>query len=164
MDWSSASWAAGDPLSLLLDLRHDHPLLEFAAVIPVGQITALVGTSGSGKTSILRTIAGLLRVKHARISLAGEIWDDAMTHRLTRERPIGLVAPSLWHVPTPERAGKQGNRPDPPAHLPASERRARALDCLCLAHFEGLEGRRPHELSGGQRQRVALARAIARSS
>lgn len=147
-------------MSLLLDLRHDHPLLEFAAEVPVGQITALVGPSGSGKTSILRAIAGLLRVKHARISLAGEIWDDARTHRLTRERSIGLVAQHYGLFP---HLSVQANVETALTHLPASERRARALDCLCLAHVEGLEGRRPHELSGGQRQRVALARAIARS-
>jgi len=56
-----------------------------------GAITALVGPSGSGKTSILRAIAGLLRLRHARVAMGGEVWDDAAIHRLTRERSIGFV-------------------------------------------------------------------------
>ena len=146
-------------MSLLLELRHDGPPLDFTAEIPQGGITALVGPSGSGKTSILRAIAGLLRLRHARISLAGEIWDGPQLHRPTRERSIGLVPQNYGLFP---HLSVQENVETALTHLPAAQRRSRALECIKLAHVAGLEQRRPHELSGGQRQRVALARAIAR--
>jgi molybdate transport system ATP-binding protein len=147
-------------VTLALELLHDGPPLAFSAEIPEGVITALVGPSGSGKTSILRAIAGLLRTRRARIRLGDEVWDDAGTHRRTRERPIGFVPqhyglfPHMTAVRNVEAAL---------THLAAPQRRARAAHCLALAHVDGLEARYPHELSGGQRQRVALARAIARA-
>ncbi|WP_305042281.1 sulfate/molybdate ABC transporter ATP-binding protein [Geoalkalibacter sp.] len=146
-------------MSLRVELRHDGPPLDFAAEIPEGEITALVGPSGSGKTSILRAIAGLLRVREARVALAGEVWDDPRVHLPTRERPIGLVSQHYGLFP---HLSVLGNVETALTQLPSSQRRARALSCLRLAHIEGLDQRYPHELSGGQRQRVALARAIAR--
>ncbi len=146
-------------MSLFLDLRHDGPLLDFRAEIPEGRITALVGPSGSGKTSILRAIAGLLRLRHARVAMGGEVWDDAAIHRLTRERSIGFVPQHYGLFP---HMTALGNVETALTHLPPAPRRARATGCLALVHVEGLEARYPGELSGGQRQRVALARAISR--
>ncbi len=146
-------------MSLSLALHHDGPPLEFTAEIPAGCITALVGPSGSGKTSILRAIAGLLRLRRARIAFGDSIWDDGARHLSTRERPIGLVPqhyglfPHLTVVENVETAL---------LHLKPGARTERARECIELAHVGGLERRYPRELSGGQRQRVALARAIAR--
>ncbi len=147
-------------MSLELELRHDAPPLDFVARLPGAAITALVGPSGSGKTSILRAIAGLLRVRHARIALDGERWDDEGVHRATRERPIGLVPQGYALFP---HLTVRGNVEASLLHLAATERRARADECIALAHVAGLEERRPGQLSGGQKQRVALARAIARA-
>jgi molybdate transport system ATP-binding protein len=147
-------------MNLRLELQHNGPLLDFAAEIPAGQISALVGPSGSGKTSILRAIAGLLRLRRARISLAGDCWDDGRTHRPTRERSIGLVPQHHGLFP---HLSVLGNVETALTHLPAQPRRQRALECIRLAHVTGLEDRLPSELSGGQRQRAALARAIARA-
>ena len=146
-------------MSLVLDLRHDGPPLDFRAEFPEGRITALVGPSGSGKTSILRAIAGLLRLKHARVAMDGEVWDGADVHRRTRERSIGFVPQHYGLFP---HMTALGNVEAALIHLPVAPRRARAAHCLALAHVDGLDGRHPSELSGGQRQRVALARAIAR--
>lgn len=146
-------------MSLVLDLHHDGPPLAFRADIPEGGITALVGPSGSGKTSVLRAIAGLLRLRYARIAVGGETWDDAGVHRRTRERSIGFVPQHYGLFP---HMTALANVEAALTHLPATARRARAAHCLALAHVDGLEARRPGELSGGQRQRVALARAIAR--
>lgn len=146
-------------MSLALALRHDGPPLDFVAEAPPRQITALVGPSGSGKTSILRAIAGLLRLRRARIAFDGEVWDDEGTHRRTRERPIGLVPQGYGLFP---HLSVQANVETALLHLEPAQRRRRALECIELAHVAGLERRRPHELSGGQKQRVALARAIAR--
>jgi len=147
-------------MSLTLDLEHDGPPLAFRAEIPEGEITALVGPSGSGKSSILRVIAGLLRTRRARVSLGDEIWDDPRTHLRTRERPIGFVTQHYGLFPHMDVVR---NVEAALTHLPAVERHERARHCLALAHVSGLEARHPHELSGGQRQRVALARAIARA-
>ncbi len=147
-------------MSLRVELHHDGPPLDFAAALPEGQITALVGPSGSGKTSILRAIAGLLRVRQARIALRDEVWADNTTHRPTRERPIGFVSQHYGLFP---HLTVQGNVETALLHLSSVARPERARHCLALAHIEGLENRFPHELSGGQKQRVALARAIARN-
>ena len=147
-------------MSLSLDLRHDGPPLDFRADLPRGRITALLGPSGSGKTSILRAIAGLLPVREARVTLEGEHWDGAGLRLPTRTRSIGLVSQHYALFP---HLSALGNVEMSLTHLPAAERRTRALEVLALAHVGGLEHRRPHELSGGQKQRVALARAIARA-
>ncbi len=147
-------------MSLIVDLRHDGPTLDFRAEIPEGAITALVGPSGSGKTSILRGIAGLLRLRQARIALGGEVWNDGRHyHRLTRERPIGFVPQHYGLFP---HMTVLGNVEAALTHLPTAERRRQAQHCLALAHVDGLTDRYPHELSGGQKQRVAIARALAR--
>jgi molybdate transport system ATP-binding protein len=146
-------------MSLIVDLRHDGPPLDFRADIPDGAITALVGPSGSGKTSILRAIAGLLRLRQAQISLGGEVWDDGRRHLRTRERPIGFVPQHYGLFP---HMTVLGNVETALTHLPVRERRMQAQHCLTLVHIDSLAARYPHELSGGQQQRVALARAIAR--
>lgn len=146
-------------MSLALELRHNGPLLDFIAEIPKGQITALVGPSGSGKTSIIRAIAGLLRIRHARISLDEEDWDNERNHIPTRERSIGLVPQHHGLFP---HLNVLGNVEMALSHLGVRERGQRALECIRLAHVEEFAERYPEELSGGQRQRVALARAIAR--
>ena len=148
-------------MSLILDLQHDGPVLDFSAEIPTGAITALVGPSGSGKTSVLRAIAGLLRLRRERVSFAGQDWSDSR-HRLyvpTRLRPIGLVPQQYGLFP---HMTVQGNVEIALTHLAAAERRVRAARCLELAHIASFERRYPHQLSGGQKQRVAFARAIAR--
>jgi len=146
-------------MNLSIAIRHDGPLLDFAAELPEGRITALVGPSGSGKTSILHAVAGLLRVREARIRLGDTVWDEERVHLPTRLRPIGLVSQHYGLFP---HLTAQGNVEMSLTHLPNGQRRERARHYLALARVEGLEGRFPHELSGGQRQRVALARAIAR--
>ena len=147
-------------MSLALDLDHPGPPLAFAAELPEGEITALVGPSGSGKTSILRAIAGLLRVRRGRIALGEALWDGPGVHVPTRLRPIGVVPQHYGLFP---HMTALGNVEAALSHLPRGQRRARALECLRLAHVGGLEWQRPQALSGGQRQRVALARAIARA-
>lgn len=148
-------------MSLIVDLHHDGPALDFAAEVRAGAITALVGPSGSGKTTILRAIAGLLRLRRERVRFADKDWSDS-GHGLyvpTRLRPIGLVPQHYGLFP---HMTVQRNVETALTHLAPPERSARSMRCLELAHVAGLEGRYPHELSGGQKQRVALARAIAR--
>lgn len=148
-------------MSLELELAHDAPSLQFAGAAPIGEITALVGPSGSGKTSILRAIAGLLKLRAARVSFAGTPWTDTTRklHLATRLRSIGMVSQHYGLFP---HLSAEQNVEAALLHLDVAARRARARECLTLAHVDAFAARAPHELSGGQRQRVALARAIAR--
>lgn len=146
-------------MTLHLELLHDMPRLDFQVTLPEGQITALVGPSGSGKTSVLRAIAGLLRPRHARINVAGDIWDDGRNHLPTQQRSLGFVPQHYGLFP---HLTARGNVETALLALPDTERKNRALTYLEAAHVADCAKRHPRQLSGGQKQRVALARAIAR--
>jgi molybdate transport system ATP-binding protein len=140
--------------------RASIPLEAELACAP-GEILALVGPSGSGKSSLLRCIAGLLTPREGRIVCAGETWLDT-TRGIdvpTPRRRIGLVFQSYALFP---HLTAIENVMEGLGHLPAGERRRRAHALLRLVHLAGLEDRRPRQLSGGQQQRVAVARALAR--
>jgi peptide/nickel transport system ATP-binding protein len=114
-----------------------------------GEALALVGESGCGKTTLLRTIAGLERPTAGRISLGGDV-------QMVFQDPGSSLTPWLSigeHLE--DRLRKQGHS--------GSERRRMIADALRLVGLpEGVTVAKPAQLSGGQRQRVALARAIIR--
>ena len=126
-----------------------------------GELLALVGPSGAGKTTILRAIAGIIRPRQGRVACNGEVWFDAERniHLPPQRRRVGLVFQDYALFP---HLSAIGNVATALGHLPAGERPARARALIDLVHLGGLEVRRPDALSGGQRQRVALARALAR--
>jgi molybdate transport system ATP-binding protein len=140
----------------LLDIDIALPRRDFdlRAALSLGAETiALVGPSGAGKTSLLRTVAGLERPTAGRIALGSEIWFDAgqRVHVRAQHRRVGYLPqdyglfPHLTVAANVRFAGRR-ERPD-------------LLERLRVGH---LAGARPRELSGGERQRVALARALAR--
>lgn len=124
-----------------------------------GEVVALLGGSGCGKTTTLRMIAGLERVDRGTIDIADQRVSDAQTHVPPERRHLGMVFQSyavwphldvLHNVTFPlEMAGQSRTRAA-----------VRAREALALVRMTGLEHRKPHELSGGQQQRVALARAL----
>jgi molybdate transport system ATP-binding protein len=147
---------------LALRVRQRSPIpLDAELACEPGEILALVGPSGSGKSSLLRCIAGLLAPGEGRIVCAGETWLDTVRgiDVPTPRRRIGLVFQSYALFPhlTALENVAEGLR-----HRPARERPARARALLRLVHLAGLEDRKPRHLSGGQQQRVAVARALAR--
>jgi molybdate transport system ATP-binding protein len=130
-----------------------------AAFESEGRVTGLFGASGSGKTSLVNMIAGLLVPDRGTIAIDGETLDDvsARVHVPTHRRRIGYVfqdARLFPHLDVRQNLdyGRRMNRlDDDPAQ------RKRVTDLLDIGH---LLDRRPGKLSGGERQRVALGRAL----
>jgi len=119
-----------------------------------GEIAALLGPSGTGKTTLLRVIAGLHAAAAGRVLLRGT---DA-TDLPPEQRGLGFVFQDLALFPHHDVAG---NLDFGLAHWPRAKREARVAELLVRTGLDGLAGRMPHELSGGQQQRVALARSLA---
>jgi molybdate transport system ATP-binding protein len=152
--------ASGD--GLVVRLKQDSPIpLDAELQCAPGEVLALVGPSGGGKTTILRAIAGLVRPKAGSVRCNGAVWfDQAAGIALPpQERRAGLVFQNYALFP---HLSALDNVAVALGHLPAAGRQERARALLETVHLGGLEERRPGQLSGGQQQRVALARALAR--
>ena len=135
----------------------------FAAVnnvsldIRKGELFALLGGSGCGKTTLLRMLAGFEAPSEGRITIDGQ----DMTNVPPYERPVNMMFQSYALFPHMTVAGNVGYGLKHEAMTPA-QRQDRVKEMLALVQLSGLAERKPHQLSGGQRQRVALARALAR--
>ncbi|MCI0744077.1 MAG: ABC transporter ATP-binding protein [Verrucomicrobia subdivision 3 bacterium] len=121
-----------------------------------GELLALLGPSGGGKTTVLRMIAGLELPTHGDIFVRGERVNDISVQK----RNIGFVFQNyalfknmnvFKNIAFGLKIKKWKKR----------EIKSRVAELLELLGLEGLEKRFPHQLSGGQRQRVAIARALA---
>ena len=127
-----------------------------------GQMLALVGPSGAGKTSMLRLMAGLLKPSQAKVQIAGEIWCDTDQGIClsARQRLVGLVFQNYALMP---HMNAIDNVSLAMLHLPVKARVHAAIDWLNRMGLTPEQQQRlPAMLSGGQQQRVALARALAR--
>ncbi|MFD7574601.1 ABC transporter ATP-binding protein [Streptomyces sp. NPDC059810] len=129
--------------------------------VPAGSLTAVVGPSGSGKSSLLAVAATLVTPDSGRVVVDGTETgglDAAGRAALRRER-IGIVfqQPNLLPSLT---AAEQLQVMAHVSGRPAKTARGRALELLDAVGLADLAGRRPHQLSGGQRQRVNIARAL----
>jgi putrescine transport system ATP-binding protein len=122
-----------------------------------GEIFALLGGSGCGKTTLLRMLAGF------EAPTAGRIWLDGqdITEMAPWDRPIHMMFQSYALFPhmTVEKNVGYGLKHEP---MSAGERADRVRQMLELVQLTPFATRKPHQISGGQRQRVALARALAR--
>lgn len=121
-----------------------------------GELFVLLGGSGSGKSTILRMIAGLLTPDSGRIELNGR----DVTYLPPQARGTGFVFQnySIFRHMTVSQNVEFGLRI---RKVSASERRRRSEELLDIVGLAGLGNRYADQLSGGQRQRVALARALA---
>jgi len=121
-----------------------------------GELMALLGPSGGGKTTVLRMIAGLEVPTEGDIFIRGERVNDVSVQK----RNIGFVFQSYalfrnMNVSKNIAFGLKIKR------WKRKARNERIAELIKLFGLEGLEKRYPHQLSGGQRQRVAIARALA---
>ena len=125
-----------------------------------GGVTVLFGSSGAGKTSILRCIAGILVPDAGRVELDGEAYfdSDAGVNLPLSRRKIGYVFQNHLLFPhwTAEQNILYGAKP-----CDGHSVRDRARELLSMLGIEAAADRHPHQLSGGEQQRVALARALA---
>ncbi|MCY9785347.1 ABC transporter ATP-binding protein [Nocardiopsis sp. EMB25] len=126
-----------------------------------GELAAVVGPSGSGKSSLLAVAATLVRPDSGAVSVGGADTLGLRPRELAalRLREVGIVfqQPNLLGSLT---AVEQLQVTDHMRGRPPRRSRAAALETLAAVGLSGKEHRRPHQLSGGERQRVNIARAL----
>ncbi|MFJ9418766.1 ABC transporter ATP-binding protein [Streptomyces sp. NPDC101227] len=129
--------------------------------VPPGRMTAVIGPSGSGKSSLLAVAATLITPDRGRVVINGTDTTGLSRAELTtlRRTAIGTVFQQPNLLPSLTAAEQLQVM----AHLDGRsprKARSRALELLAAVGLEGQAGRRPHQLSGGQRQRINIARAL----
>jgi iron(III) transport system ATP-binding protein len=123
------------------------------------EIVCLLGVSGCGKTTTLRTIAGLIEPASGNIIIDGNIVFDHGVCVPPEKRELGMVFQDHSLFPHLTVAG---NIEFGIKYLAKKARQLRMREMLSLVQMPDVEKRYPHELSGGQQQRIAIARAMAR--
>jgi len=154
-----------DPPALVRRLAAEHHLAAVADVsfdVEEGEIFVIMGLSGSGKSTVIRSLARLVDASAGEILLDGKDLLSASPRELIdiRRHRIGMVFQNfgllphltvLDNVAFPLRT--QG--------IPLAKRNARAVEMIRLVGLEGRESAYPRQLSGGQQQRVGIARSLA---
>ncbi len=147
-----------DNLTFTYNKKEENIVENFNLDVQKGEIVALVGVSGSGKSTVLRLIAGLEIPDSGQISIAGNSVAGDHTFMTAEEREVGMVFQDCALFP---HLSVKKNIAFGIDHLSKRKIKERVSELLELVNMKGFEKRYPHQLSGGQQQRVALARTIA---
>ena len=131
---------------------------NFSLQIEKGEVISILGRSGSGKSTVLRLLAGLEKPAGGKIAIQDQVLVDEKHFIQPEKRGIGMVFQDYALFP----------------HLTVAEnilfglfrlkraaKQKRLQEVLELVELQGFAKRYPHQLSGGQQQRVAIARALA---
>ena len=136
-------------------------LRDLALTVDAGEMVAIVGASGVGKSTLLHILGGLDRVSEGRVSVGGADITTLADADLVafRNRQVGFVF--QFHHLLPEfTALENAEMPLRIARAPMGEGRLRATELLTRVGLAGRLTHRPGMLSGGEQQRVAVARAL----
>ena len=145
--------------NLSVSFDENHVLDGFNLDLQSGDIFALLGDSGSGKSSALRFIAGLESASNGRVALDGNNLSLDGNHSVKPElREIGMVFQDYALFPHMTVFQNISFGID---YLSKKDKIERVQTLLELISLQGIEKKDPHQLSGGEQQRVAIARAFA---
>jgi putative ABC transport system ATP-binding protein len=167
---SMASPPPAGPLLQAIDVVRDYPsgdtvihaLRSVSLAADPGELVAVRGRSGSGKTTFLNILGGLDHPTSGRVIIDGHEVSSMSEDELVdvRRRSVAFIFQSFGLVPILSAA----ENVEIPLRLVKAQAKCRDARVLELLELVGLGGRakhRPHELSGGEQQRVAIARALA---
>ena len=138
-----------------------HVLKGVSFDVSRGQVTVIIGRSGSGKSTILRCINGLEPIQDGRISVEGELVDAHSRHVHKVREKVGFVFQSFNLFPYYTALENVSLAPRIVKGLPPAEARTIAEQMLARVGLSDKLAAYPDKLSGGQQQRVAIARALA---
>ncbi len=139
-----------------LQKAFDRPVLrDVDLCVEAGEVTAILGASGTGKSTLLRCVTGLLRPDDGVIALGDRVVDGPGTHTPAHRRRVGLVPQDGSLFPHLNVADNVGYG------LRGPQKAARVAELLDLVGLPATQSKRVQELSGGMQQRVAVARALA---
>lgn len=139
-----------------------HALTDVSLVVPRGQLVAIQGRSGSGKTTFLNLIGGLDRPTAGRAWIDGAEVTSMVEENLVelRRTRVGFIFQAFGLIPILT-AAENVEIPLRMVSAPVSVREERVRVLLEMVGLGERADHRPHELSGGEQQRVAIARALA---
>jgi len=148
------------PITACFQLNYGDFILDVDLHLPGTGITVLFGHSGSGKTSLLRCIAGLQYAQQGFLEINGNVWQDSEKNLFlpTHKRALGYVFQEANLFPHLTVAG---NLQFGLKRIPQKPDAIDLQHILELLGIEHLLKRMPDRLSGGERQRVSIARALA---
>lgn len=159
LDPSGPPAIAFEDVSLSFD---DNLVLDrISFVLPAGKLKVILGASGSGKSTILRLILGLLKPDHGRIWVGGRRVDELSEEAMMEVRSdLGMVFQEGALFDSLSVRENVGYRWYEQTDLPLADVDARVREVLGFVGLADYWDRMPSELSGGQRRRVAIARAM----
>lgn len=131
---------------------------DFNIEINKGEIVSILGQSGSGKSTVLRIIAGLESGYKGRITINENVVYDENTFVDSEKRGVGMVFQDYALFPHMSVAK---NIMFGLKKMEKKKKEQRVIEMLKLVNLEEYKDKYPYELSGGQQQRVAIARALA---